>query len=67
MKFVKKHKKGLIVTAVILVLLILFMAFIITLLPDTKKSTCGNRVADIANHPISNDEINSVTEKLEGD
>lgn len=64
MKFIKKHKKGVIITAIVLVIVILLFALIQILLPNSTKNSCGNRVSDIKNHPISDETINKLKETL---
>ena len=64
MKFIKKHKKGVITIVVILVIVILGVLLIKLLLPSNNKNVCGNRVSDIAEHPISDEAINTVKEQL---
>lgn len=64
MKFIKKHKKGVIIAAVVLVIIILLFALIHILLPNSTKNSCGNRISDIKNHPISDEKINTVKETL---
>ncbi len=64
MKFIKQHKKGVIIAAVALVVIILLFALIQILLPNSTKNSCGNRVSDIKEHPISDETISKVKEAL---
>ena len=64
MKFIKKHKKLTIAIIIVLVVIILGFLLIQLLLPSNNKNVCGNRVSDIANHPISDEAINTVKEAL---
>jgi len=61
------HKKGVIIIGIILLILILLIILMVSMFPDTSKSSCGNRVADIANHPIKNEDTASVINALEND
>lgn len=64
MKFIKKHKKGIIVLVLVLLILGLLLAFLHTLMPDNKKSAWGSRINDIENHPITDEDINKVRDAL---
>ena len=64
MEFVKKHKIGVITVGIVLLIIVLLLVFIGTLMPDTKKSSWGNRTKDIAKYPISDEVINKTTDTL---
>lgn len=65
MKFIKKHKVGLIVTGVILVLLILmFFGIKNAFFSNMGKSVYGNRLDGIENYPIDDSIINDIETTL---
>lgn len=64
MNYIKKHKKQVLIISIILVVFILLLMLIHTFMPNSKKNAWGNRVSDIANHPISDEVINKVKEDL---
>ena len=66
MNFIKKHIKGIIAIVVLIIILVILLLLVGTLMPDTKKSSWGNRVSDIKSHPINDEEIVSVKEALKG-
>ncbi len=65
MKFVKKHKVGLIVTGVCIILLILvFFAIKSAFFGNYGKSEYGNRLDGIENYPIEDKLISDIKDKL---
>ena len=64
MNFIKKHIKGIITIIVLIIILVIFLLLVSTLMPDTKKSSWGNRVSEIANHPITDNDIATVKDAL---
>ena len=64
MNFIKKHIKGIIAIVIIIVIIVTLLLLVSTLMPDTKKSSWGNRISDIDNHPSTDEDINKVKEAL---
>ncbi len=65
MKFIKKHKVGLIVTVVCIILLILvFFAVKTAFFSNYGKSEYGNRLDGIENYPIEDKLISEIKEKV---
>lgn len=62
--YIKKNKKTVVIASIVLLILILLLAVINTLMPDNGKSVCGNRVADIKNHPVENASKDKVVKAL---
>ena len=67
MNYIKKHKKEALIIAIVLLIIVLLFAIIHTLTPNSKKNIWGNRVSDIASHPVSDDEIKAFKEVLTKD
>ncbi|MBR1377000.1 MAG: hypothetical protein IJ565_04220 [Bacilli bacterium] len=66
MNYIKKHKKGLLIIGAIVLIVVLFLAFIHTLMPDTRKSVWGNRINDIENHPVSDESLEKIKSDIIG-
>ena len=57
MNYIKTHKKEVLLISIIVLIVVLLFVFIHTLMKKTKKNIWGNRVSDIKNHPVSNEEV----------
>lgn len=64
MNYIKKHKKETITIAIVVFVLILLLAVVHAILPDKSKSSWGNRLNDIKEHPISDTVIADVKKVL---
>ncbi len=64
MKYIKTHKKQVLIIAVVLLVLVILFALIHSVMPDKSKSTWGNRLNDIDKHPISSNEISNIKNAL---
>lgn len=64
MDYIKKHKKKVCIIAIVVLFLILVFISIHSLMPDMSKSTWGNRLDNIQNYSITDDNINKIKESL---
>lgn len=60
-KFLKRHKKIIIIIGIVLVILIALMAIIRLVAPDYRKSLYGDRLDNIKEHKIDSKKIDTIT------